>query len=227
MKVSIHQPAYLPWLGYLSRIAQSDIFVFLDTVQFEKNSYTNRNRIKTVNGPLWLTIPVLQQGHITKPLTAIEIDSKQDWRKKHLKSIEMSYRKASQFPKCFYELQSLFSTDEQLLADLCFQQLLFWLKKFNILTPVIRASQLPVTGQKSNLVLAICKHLNATEYISGPMGRGYLRDEDFLVNDIILSFQDYSHPVYPQLYGDFVPAMGAIDAWLNCPDPSVYVQRNY
>lgn len=225
MKVSIHQPAYLPWLGYLSRIAQSDIFVFLDTVQFEKNSYTNRNRIKTANGPLWLTVPVLQQGHLVKPLSAIEIDPKQDWRKKHLKSIEMSYRKASQFSRCFSELESLFASHERMLADLCYEQLLFWVKKFNIPTHIVRASEVPVSGHKSDLVLALCQHFNATEYISGPMGKDYLQTEDFSAANIALSYQDYVHPVYPQLYGDFLPAMGAVDVWLNCPEPSIFVQR--
>ena len=84
----IMQPTYLPWLGYLKRIAESDVFVFLDIVQFEKNSYTNRNRIKTASGPCWLTIPVLQQGHIDRKLLATEIDTRQDWRKKHLASLK-------------------------------------------------------------------------------------------------------------------------------------------
>ncbi len=78
MIVSIHQPAYLPWLGYLDRIARSDLFIFLDNVQFERNSFTNRNQIKTANGPVWLTVPVLVQGHLTKKLTQIMIDERRD-----------------------------------------------------------------------------------------------------------------------------------------------------
>ena len=225
MKISIHQPAYLPWLGYLSRIAESDLFVFLDTVQFEKNSFTNRNRIKTSTGPIWLTVPVLQQGHLTKKLNEIEIDSKQDWRKKHLKSIEMNYRKAPQFSRCFPALEALFATDTQKLADLCYEQLEFWMRQFGISTRIVRASALPVTGQKSDLVLALCKHLNATEYLSGPLGKDYLHAEDFERANIRLSFQEYSHPTYQQLYGAFLPAMGVVDAWMNCPNPSFLIQR--
>ena len=87
MKVSIHQPAYLPWLGYFDRIAKSDLFIYLDNVQFEKNSYTNRNIIKGPNGPQWLTIPIKQKGHLNRKLYEIEIATDIDWRSKHLKSI--------------------------------------------------------------------------------------------------------------------------------------------
>ena len=173
----------------------------------------------------WSVFNRREQGHLKKPLSAIEIDPKQDWRKKHFKSIELNYRKSSEFSKCLPELQHLFSIDEQLLADLCYQHLLFWLKKFSILTPIVRASELQVSGQKSELVLALCRLLNATEYISGPMGKDYLQTEDFVAANIVVSYQKYDHPIYPQLYGKFLPAMAAIDAWLNCPDVSNLIQR--
>ncbi|HEY6895646.1 MAG TPA: WbqC family protein [Rhodocyclaceae bacterium] len=222
MIVSIHQPAYLPWLGYLARIAASDVFVFFDTVQFEKNSFTNRNRIKTANGPIWLTVPVLQQGHMEKKLCEIEIDPRQDWRKKHLRSIEMSYRKAPRFDACFPRLQALYAEDAPLLADLCYRQLRFWLDELGITTRVVRASELDVTGQKSDLVLAICRHLGASHYISGPLGRGYLHEADFAAAGIGLSYQEFTHPVYPQLYGEFTPAMGVVDYWLNSGDSRIF-----
>mgnify|MGYP003606954225 CR=1 FL=1 len=224
LKISIHQPAYLPWLGYLARIAQSDIFVYLDTVQFEKNSFTNRNRIKTSAGPIWLTVPVLQQGHLAKKLIDMEIDPKQDWRKRHLKSIEMNYSKASQFSRRFPELQNLFKSNTPRLADLCFEQLGFWLSQFDIPTRIVRASTLAVSGQKSDLVVAICKHLDATEYIAGPLGKGYLELREFEQANIRVSYQEYVHPSYQQLYGDFMPAMSAVDAWMNCANLSSLVK---
>lgn len=215
MIVSIHQPAYLPWLGYLARIAASDVFVFLDTVQFEKNSYTNRNRIKTANGPIWLTVPVRQQGHIGKPLSALEIDTSQDWRKKHLASIANNYRRAPAFATRFPALQALYEPAYAHLADLCFDQLLFWLARLGIRTPVVRASSLPVQGQKSDLVLALCRHMGADTYLSGPMGRDYLCEPDFAAAGVAVQYQDFQHPVYPQLYGEFAPAMAVVDYWMN------------
>jgi hypothetical protein len=164
MIVSIHQPAYLPWMGYLARIAASDIFIYLDTVQFEKNSFTNRNRVKTANGPIWLTVPVQQQGHIGKPMTELLVDPRQ----------------------------------------------------------VLRASSLPVEGSKSELVLALCRHVGATEYISGPLGRGYLQEDDFGTAGIAVHYQQFAHPRYPQLYGEFEPAMGIVDYWMNVDQPDQF-----
>ena len=97
MIISIHQPAYLPWLGYIERIKKSDLFIFLDTVQFEKNSFTNRNLIKGANGPYWLTIPVKKKGHLSKSLLDTEIVRDVDWRKSHLMSIKSSYSKSVAF----------------------------------------------------------------------------------------------------------------------------------
>src|SRR6202040_3775048 len=99
MILSIHQPAYLPWLGYFDRIARSDKFVYLDNVQFERNSFINRNRIKTPHGPIWLTIPVRLKEHFNRTIADIEIDAQQDWKRKHLRSIEQNYRRAPDFTK--------------------------------------------------------------------------------------------------------------------------------
>lgn len=218
MILTVHQPAYLPWLGYLARIAVSDIFIFLDTVQFEKNSYINRNQIKTPTGPQWLTVPVYVRGHLGKPMTEIEIDNHQDWRKKHLRSIEYNYRRAPRFGENFPKLFTLFKNQHIGLADLCFDQLHFWLRELKIETPILRASQLPVTGQKSDLILALCQHVEASIYLSGPMGKDYLQEDDFIASDIRLVYHDYVHPIYPQLHGRFLPAMSIIDYWMNNSD---------
>src|ERR1035437_4150954 len=101
MILTAHQPAYLPWLGYFDKIIKSDIFVYLDTVQFEKNSFTNRNKVKTPQGAAWLTVPVKIKGHIGKTMMEIEIDNSQDWRKKHLNTIFMNYKKAARFEECY------------------------------------------------------------------------------------------------------------------------------
>lgn len=224
MIVSIHQPAYLPWLGYLARIAASDVFVLLDTVQFERNSFVNRNRIKTAQGPLWLTVPVLHQGHLDKQLLDMEIDERRDWRRKHVRSIEQNYRSAARFAENRLPLASLFGEPEHRLTELCVRQLEFWLSELSIGTPVVRASDLPVTGQKSDLVLAICRHLGAKTYLSGPLGRGYLSEEDFAAAGIVIHYYDYRHPTYPQPHGAFLPAMSVVDYWLTCGDPQLFRQ---
>jgi hypothetical protein len=214
--VSIHQPAYLPWLGYLARIAASDVFVFLDTVQFERGSFTNRNRIKA-NGRLqWLTVPVRSRGYQSRTLLEMEIDNHRDWRTKHLRAIEQSYSRAPHFGPNAPRLASLVSPGENQFATLCFAQLMFWLDEFQINTRVVRASDMQVDGRKSELVLNICRRLGASKYISGTIGRHYLDEAKFSAAGIDLTYQDYRHPVYPQLGGEFIAGLSAVDYWMNC-----------
>jgi hypothetical protein len=222
--VSIHQPAHLPWLGYLDRIATSDVFVFLDNVQFEKNSFTNRNRIKTPAGPLWLTIPVVTHGH-RQNIIDIRTDDKQLWQKRHLRSIEQYYRKAECFNDRFAKLEAVYRLPAERLAEFCYSQLVFWLSEFAIPTPVVRASGLSVQGSKSDLVLALCRHLGATAYLSGPLGKNYLQEDDFGRAGIEVRYHDYTHPIYTQLHGDFVPRLATVDYWLNCPGVDLFRRK--
>lgn len=216
MIVSIHQPAYLPWLGYFDRIAKSDAFIFLDNVQFERNSFINRNRIKTANGPIWLTVPVRLDAHFDKTIVEIEIDDRQDWRRKHLRSIEQNYARTKNFAQKFDRLAAIYRNRTNKLAELCRDQLDFWLSELGITTRIMRASQLPVAGRKSALVLNLCKHLGATKYLSGPLGWGYLEETEFSKAGIDIEYHEFVHPVYSQTNGEFVPAMGVVDYWMNC-----------
>ena len=215
MIVSAHQPAYLPWLGYLDKIARADVFVYLDTVQFERNSFINRNQIKTPQGPLWLTIPVKTKGHMSGSLRTTEIDESRPWRAKHLKSIEMNYRKATGFNEWFPKIEALLSMPESNLADYCLRQLRFWLAELKIVTRVVRSSDLPISSLKSDLVLDLCRHLGARRYLSGPQGRDYLVEGDFRDAGIAIEYQSFKPRVYPQLWGDFIPNLSVLDWGMN------------
>ena len=215
MIVAAHQPAYLPWLGYFDRIKRCDTFVYLDSVQFENNSFINRNRIKTATEPQWLTIPVLHKDHLDSSMLTTRIENARDWRKKHLRSIEQNYRKAPFFAPNFAKLEQLYRENHDVLADLCWHHLTFWLKELRIETRVLKLSTLPVASRKSDLVFDLCRHLGANQYVSGALGRGYLQLDAFAEAGIAVSFQDYKHPEYPQLYGAFAPYMGIVDAWMN------------
>ena len=221
MILSIHQPAYLPWLGYFDKIINSDIFVYLDTVQFEKNSFINRNRVKTPQGAAWLTVPVKIKGHIGKAMTEIEIDNSQDWVKKHLNTIFLNYKKAPRFEACYQKLENLFQKRHSLLAELCWHQLLFWVNELGISTQIVRASRLPIDAKKSDLVLALCQYFKTDYYISGILGKNYLQIVDFARDDIVVKFQEYQHPVYPQMWGDFLPYLSILDFWMNTSDYSL------
>ncbi len=226
MILSAHQPAYLPWLGYLEKIQASDIFVYLDTVQFEKNSFINRNKIKTSHGEQWLTIPVQNKGHISSTLIDTSIIDTQPWRVKHLKSIEMNYRKAPYFSMCYPKIEELLSIPVSNLSDLCWQQLSFWLKIFNIKTKVVRSSELKIRSKKSDLVLDLCKHFSVNTYISGALGKDYLNESEFAAAQIKVIYQKFNHPIYPQLWGDFISHMSIIDYWMNCGSGRLNINKD-
>jgi len=215
MILSAHQPAYLPWLGYFDKIARADVFVYLDTVQFEKNSFINRNLIKTPQGARWLTIPVKTKGHTSGSLRSTEIDDSQPWRAKHLRSIMMNYRRARRFDECFPKVEALLAVPESNLARYCFHQLRFWLAELSISTRIVRSSELPISSSKSDLVLALCKHFGARRYLSGEQGRDYLVESQFDEAGIAIEYQSFRSPIYFQLWGDFIPNLGILDWWMN------------
>lgn len=219
--LAAHQPAYLPWLGYFERIARVDVFVFLDTVQFEKNSFINRNRIKTPQGAQWLTIPVRSRGHLDSTLRETQIDNARNWRGDHLKAISLNYRKAPQFAERFARLEQLYSLPGDNLAELCWQQLQFWLQELGITTRLVRASELAVNSRKSELVLDICRSLAADHYLSGALGRDYLDEAAFAAAGIEVRYQAFVPPTYRQLWGEFVPGLSVLDWWMNSGDSHI------
>ena len=187
MIVSIHQPAYLPWLGYFDRIAKSDLHIVLDHVQYEKNSFINRNRIQ---GPQWLTVPVVRGK---RPINEVEIAG--PWREKHQKTLTQMYGKAPFFDKAIMEC--LYFTDSQrLMAVLTTQLRLFSL--FLDIPPqrFVFSSELATRGNKTALIVGLCKEVGATTYLSGPQGRDYLDEKAF--GDITVEYHDYAHPIYDQ-----------------------------
>jgi hypothetical protein len=218
MIISLHQPAYLPWLGYLEKVSRADVFIFLDSVQFggKKDNFINRNKIKTSQGPQWLTIPVSLHGHSDEPLRMVTVDDSKPWRAKHLRSIELNYRRAPYFKECFSKLECLINTPGNSIVELCWQQLLFWLDEFDIRTSIIRSSELSISSKKSDLVLDICRQFGAHNYLSGPMGKDYLDTNSFASHGIEIVYQNFVHPVYHQLWGDFEPYMCIVDYWMNC-----------
>ena len=216
MIVSINQPAYLPWLGYLERIALSDLHVMLDHVQFEKNGLTNRNRIRTPQGSAWLTVPVLTKGRFGQlPINQVEIDDGRGWKRKHWKTLQQSYARTRYFDRYADYWRRLYEREWTRLIDLLEETLDWTLEAFGIRTPLIRSSALPVRTAKGQLVLDICTHLEATTYLSGPLGRDYLDRVRFDRAGVELRFHDHAAPGYRQTHGGFEGGLAAIDALFN------------
>lgn len=217
MKIlSAHQPSFLPWLGFFHKIYLSDVFLILDDTQFEKNSFTNRNKIKGSNGLFWLTVPVKLKGHIQKKITDIEICDNKIWLRKHLMAIENSYSKARYFKRYIPFFQDCYSQEWHSLAELNEHVLRWLLKELGIPTEVKRMSDFKFCEKKSDLIIEICQHFNADVYVFGALGKNYADMEKFNQNNIKVYFQEYKHPIYAQPYGSFIPNLSIIDLLFNC-----------
>jgi len=216
MILTAHQPVYLPWLGLFHKIALADEFCYFDNVQFQIKDFNGRNKIKSASGPIWLTVPVKARGYRDKKIQEIEIDESQDWEKRHLKSIYINYKKAPFFENYFDFFEDVYKKDWKYLSDLNEYMLKWFLKQLDIKAEYSKASEQNFQGYKSDLVLDMCKKLKADLYVFGALGKDYANEENFIKNGVKIYFQDYKHPVYPQLYGEFVPYMSIIDLLFNC-----------
>jgi len=213
--LTAHQPVYIPWLGLFHKIALADLFCYFDIVQYQKRDYNNRNLIKTINGGLWLSVPVDSKNHFKKNVSTIHI-IQNVWVKKHLKSIEYSYKNAPYYNMYFSELEETIQNNSKDTLGLLNLSILKLLMKFlNIKTPIIKASDYDFSGDNSDLVLEMCLYLKADTYIFGKQGAQYADVDMFKSKGISIYFQNYNHPVYTQNNGDFLPYMSVIDLLFN------------
>jgi hypothetical protein len=221
MIVSIHQPCYLPWLGYLQRMAQADVFVLLDHVQFERANYQNRTRILVDGKPHWLTVPVVQRSQKERILDK-EIDNRPDnprhWARVHAATLRHAYRTAPYANLYLPALKEILEAPWERLADLDYAMLEMLRDAFGIRTPLVKSSGLDVRGAKSELVLEICQALGADCFLGGMGGsRGYLDAEAFRRAGVRVQWQEFRSPPYPQRSsGPFVAGLSAADLLLNC-----------
>jgi hypothetical protein len=223
----IMQPTYLPWLGYFDLMDQSDVFVFLDSVQLQKRSWQQRNRIKNSGGELMLTVPVCSKGKRDQKICEAQIDLSRDFQEKHLRAIQMYYAKAGFFQRYFDELAAILTKRQCYLAELTIE-IICWLKdSIGIDTELMRSSSLNVQGKRTELLLNICKAVGADVYLSAAGSKAYIEENDlFKADGMELRYHQYKHPVYKQLYGDFIPHLSAIDLLLNEGDKSISIIRS-
>ncbi len=215
MILTAHQPAYMPWLGYFHKIALADNFVMLDSVQFEKNSFTNRNKIKTSNGEAWLTIPVEMKGHLDKCINEIQMDSKSNWKKKHWNSLLLNYKKAPYFSQYADFFEKYYLNETNNLYDFIQTSSNFFFQELKITPNTKRLSELNIESKKQDLIVELCRKTESNGFVFGALGKNYAYESLFKENNISICFQEYKHPFYQQLWGEFSPYMGIIDALFN------------
>jgi hypothetical protein len=213
MLVTIHQPEHMPWLGFFHKIAQADILVILDSVQFSKNYFHNRNKVRTSSGWTWLTVPVNRTIETLIKDVAISADPR--WKKKWQDTIFYNYKKAPFFDRYFESFRGLIDEEWKKLSDLNISFVYLLSDLLNIKTKFVKASGMDVTGKGSDRILALCRNLGAKRYLSGISGRDYLNLDDFRREGIRVEFQKFHHPIYRQLHEPFLPSMSVVDLLFN------------
>ncbi len=219
MIVSVHQPQYIPWLGYFDKIAKSDVFVFLNCVQYKEREFQNRNKIRTDRGWMWLTVPVLSEGKGRQMISDVRIDRSIDWRSRHWKSLVSWYHAAEFGAEYLPFFEDAYSREWEKLVDINVHIISFFLKILGISTKIVFESALCVTTTRTARIVDICRALKAETYLSGAGGKEYLDEGAFSAAGIGLMYQEYRHPVYAQRFAacanEFIPYLSAIDLVMN------------
>ena len=224
MIVAVHQPQYLPWLGYFDKIDRAHLFVLLDIVQFKKNEWQNRNRIKTAQGWQWLTVPVAYR--FLQRINQVKINLQSNWARKHLLTLKNNYSKAPYFADYFSAFENILTQNWQWIATLNIRLVRELTELLGIPTPLRLASEMgDFPEDPDERLIAICKHLGAETYLAGIGGKNYMELRRFEKAGIEVVFQEFKHPVYPQLYGDFLPNLSVIDLLFNCGEQSLKIIR--
>jgi hypothetical protein len=224
--VAIMQPTYLPWLGYFALMDRVDTFVYLDSVQFARRSWQQRNRIKSARGEVMLTVPVAKKGLREQKIVEVEILYGPEFPRRHINVINECYRRAAFFEAYAPTLYDVLQAGHRKLADLTIAICEWLAQTFGIAARRIRAMSLDNAGTKADLLVHLCGQLGAGRYISPIGSHDYLAGSDtFAKAGIELCYHAYEHPTYSQLYGPFLPFMAAIDLLFNIGPDSLAVIR--
>lgn len=217
MIVGIHQPNYLPYLGFIDKLRKSDVFVIYDDAQFSKGDFQHRNRIRIYHGWKWLTVPV-EKKHI--PINQIEIKNEVkiegfNWQQAHFKEIHDNYKKAPYYLSFEKEIRKIYEQEYDMLIDINMKLIKFLIKSFEIDTKIVYSSEFGFSSKSTEKLVDLVSVIGGDVYLSGPMGKDYLDLKQFEKKDIQVIFQNFKHPVYRQQYDGFEPYMTAIDSLLN------------
>jgi len=212
--IACHQPNYLPWLGYFYKIYQSDIFVFADNLQYSNEGMQNYCYIKTSQGPFRLKIPVLQS--LGDKINEVRTKDELRWKQKHIKAIELNYRKAKKFSEFFNDYVKLIEKEYPSLIIMNITIIKFIAEKLGITRRYINTSELDLNGKKEERVLQICKALNATIYYSGTGAKVYQNEEHFKSIGVELRYSDFTPINYQQLWDGFQSNISILDYLMNC-----------
>lgn len=223
MKIAIHQPNYLPWIGFFDKLDQVDRFVILDKAQYSKGSFINRNQIKSPQGALSLTVPIKNK---LKPINELVIDHQRKWQVQHWKSIEANYKKAPYWSLYKDGFEHIYHQKWDQLSSLNIMLIQHIVSLLNIKTEIFIESEFDMDfGTNNTRNVNIVSHLGGTVYVSGTGAKAYNQPEEFTERGIELIYQDFKHPIYPQRFGNFESHLSIIDLLFNCGQESINTIR--
>lgn len=217
--VAIHQPNFLPWLGYFDKIRRSDVFVVMDNAQFSKTGGTWTNRVQMMVGgdPGWLTVPIVRSYHGYRAINEMEINDRTPWRDKMLRTIEQNYRRALYFGEVFPAVRELVELPTTDLAEYNRTAIATLCRALQFMTPLVLGSTLNAQGRATDLLVSMVTAAGGNAYLAGGGASGYQEDERFQEAGITLVYQRFEHPRYAQFNSrEFRPGLSIVDALMNC-----------
>jgi len=226
LTIAIHQPNFMPWLGFFFKILKSDHFVLLDDVQFSKRSYINRVRIKCQNGIQWLTVPVKTKGQYYQTIRDTMIVTQNAWKRKIIGNLAACYARTPFFSTYLPEIEGVIHNAHTHIVDLNCELIAFFVKALKLTTNMIKSSELDhIDGNATKRLISICQALKCQKYLSGFGGSRYQDVELFNAAGIEIDIYNFMHPVYPQLWNQFVPGLSIVDLLFNCGPDSLSVLK--
>lgn len=217
MIVAAHQPNYLPWAGYFYKMARCDVFVFLDSVQYSRTSYTARCSIKQSDGRSgWLSVPVLKKGRYFQKVSQVAIDDQRPWQSEHLKTLESCYSRAPHFKEYSWLLDLVYRQRWENLSQLNRAVIIKLAEHLGIKAKFANLSDIKADGKSTEMLVSLCRSLKADEYLSGAGGQNYLEQKQFQQAGVRLTYTEYQPRPYPQPWGGFVAGLSIADVLFNC-----------
>lgn len=217
--IAIHQPNFFPWLGYFDKIARSDLFIFLDDVQYQKTGGTWSNRVKLLlsGEPHWATAPIERKFHGVRNVNEIYFKESDPWRVKLLRSLELNYRRHPFFVETMHVIEPLILEPRSNLAEFNSNAIISIAKQFGIQKErFLWSSKLQKTGRSNALLTALTLAVGGQVYMCGGGADGYQDEQVFVDSGLVLKQQSFVHPVYPQQGNStFQPGLSIIDPLMN------------
>jgi len=222
--VCIHQPDFIPYLGFYHRLLLTDHFVLLDDVQFLRRGWHHRDKIKRKNGPVWLTLSV-SKGPYEQKINEVNLSKEIKWIDGNLNLIKENYRQARYFDGIFPRVEQIYKANHEKLIDFNIAFMDFSLEMFDMDIEISRASDSNILSTSSDRLLELVKLNDGDCYLSGSGAKAYLDESLFAKQSIDVIWQNFSHPKYPQLHGEFEPMLSCLDLFFNCGADSARILR--